>query len=573
MVVLSIIVALLVSLPQSSDQSFSPMYGIFDDSEATREQKLEYVQLLNEFMPDKFVRRIDDALLERLSTVFHQFEDAQGFAPAGGMLYMLNRRGEVGNVRFRTVSNPETFDAFVAMHAAKRGSTVEVTRTGNNVLMTVPGPGEKRPSGATVRWMDSHFSYGKGIVTWGAEAFSTPFDRLAAIVEKCTGYEWCVYGRPSEIPESHKSAFLQAVWLHSAVASQQWDAENDGDYTVRRSLSDLRLELTRRFFSDVDEVVAGKHSGDLGAGFHGHFSLAIRPGSELSQHVRQLSRGGTFVHTLPDNPVWSASFNIGIPEQGKSVLHAALKNSRWAGTSAATAISRQLDRGVIAGGVVSVTDSEGNVTVQGQIESDATDREIQSFISPLGGLQQGDGTSSIRISAVEPDELLRNFYLNVRADSNLERVAFESYRGDAIRLATEKVPGKTIADVPDRAWVELVNVKADFRTLGDLPPEAEVRRLFVKCEQLYHDSIAQPYRDRYRLVQEPLLDEFISVAPKLRSDGNWKLEFVIRALRNGERIVADLSLGRELYGLLLARKHTSVATMPRLPKPPLRNKP
>ncbi len=572
MAVLSILVSLMVFLPQTSDQSFAPMYVIFDDLGGTPEQKLDHLLLLNEFLPDGFVVPIDDALIARLSNGndFVKFNDPPKFMPTGGMLYMLNQRGEQGQVRFRTVNTPEVFDEFLKGHAAKRGSAVQVTRAGNNVLMTVPGPGEQRPSGATVKWMDSHFSYGNGIVTWGSNAFSTPFDQLSGIVEKSAGYDWCFYARPTKIPESYKSKFLQAIWLHSAVALQKRDAETDGDYTTRRSLSDLRIELTQRVFADIEEVWAGKRSGDLTAGFHGHVSLAIRPDSELSQLVRQLSRGGAFTYARPENPLWSTAINIGIPEQVKSLLHATLKNSQWSETLAAKAISRQIDRGAIAGGLASLTESDGQIRVNGMIECDATDDEIEALLNPLGARRDVDGSTRIQFPAMKPDELLGNFHLRVRAEPDLERVAIESYRGDVKESPVEDTPSKESADVPDRVWVELVKVTADLRSLGELQPESEVKRLFVKCEQLYHESVAQPYRERYRMVQEPLDDEFISIASKIRSDGNWKLDLVVRALPNGERIVADLSLGRELYGLLLARKHTSLLTVPRLKVGPKR---
>ena len=139
-----------------NDATF-PVLIVFDSKGTTPQAKLEYIRLVNEFCPAEHVRPVDDALIAKMQNVFHKFDDPAGFDAVGGVAHSINRGGGFSVSRFRTVKSKETFEAFLALHAAKRGAAVEVIREGNQVIMKDSSPGEKRASGAIVRWVDAYF--------------------------------------------------------------------------------------------------------------------------------------------------------------------------------------------------------------------------------------------------------------------------------------------------------------------------------------------------------------------------------------------------------------------------------
>lgn len=158
------------SLVTANDGSECPVFVVFDSNGATPDAKLEFIRLVNEFCPAGYGRSVDDALIARIRDVFHKFDDPAGFDAVGGVAYSLSRNGGLGVSQFRTVKSKETFEAFLALHAAKRGDAVEVIRDGDQVIMKDSSAGETRASGAVVRWTDAYFAFSKNVVAWGATA-------------------------------------------------------------------------------------------------------------------------------------------------------------------------------------------------------------------------------------------------------------------------------------------------------------------------------------------------------------------------------------------------------------------
>ncbi len=541
-----------------SDDLSPPVLIVFDGTGGAPEKVLERRLLVNEFCPEQFVRRIDETALSRLfDQQFYKFDDPKGYQPLGGLSYSLDNAGGIHRMRFRSVQNDATFDAFVASNLEKRGADASVSRTRNNVLISNSGPGEKRPSGATVRWMDLRLSYGNGVVVWGGESFFAPLEQLSTMIEKGRGHDWCYYFAPKGIPEEFRSGLVTQVERHASVLLQQRDQETLHEYAERSGLGTNSLELFRRLLADINECIlyADEPTGD--AAYHAHVEVEIRPNSGLAKLVQEVNPVQSTGVSAPADAVGSAVLNLRIPDTLVPVLHAVVANSRFAGTSAGEALGRQIDSKRVAAGVSLVTDSNGDPAFAGEIVSDLQARELAALVGLFQGAVVTDQHCDVFINSELPGAELEE--LRLRCEVADDRVMFRAIPGMLEPEAAVRSSDVKVTEDSERSSTELLTLNLDLQHVADHKPDSRIHQLLVQGEKAYQWFVGV----KSPLSRDEPLRGFVSMVPRIRKEGDWKLQLKIWGSRDGERIAADCRIGRDLYGWLHARQFVSQAVSTR----------
>lgn len=548
-------VMFIVSATCLPDELSAPVLIVFDSAGATPEKQLEYFRLVNEFCPAEFVRPVDDALIARIQNVFHKFDDPDGFEHVGGLAHCLERDGRFSVVRFRTVQSRDTFENFVAMHAAKRGETVKLSRSGDSILMTDGGPGKTSASGAVVRWIDAYFSYSHGVVAWGdKEAFLTPFSKLSAMANKGAGHDWCVYAAPSAVPQQYRAQFLAQVERQAGVLLQERDHEDRADYTIRRQLGDHTLEILRRGFSDIDEFLLFTDEPGADQGFHAHLEIAIREKSRLAKLVQELRPIHVSGLDIDPNAVASAELTVGIPEALRPVLHSLVANSQFSGTPASDALNRAIQSGTVEAGFSLVVDSNGEPSIEGTVIAAATEVESTSMATLLGGTLLPDGDFEIPVTGEILCENFQTYRLTYgRMD---DRNIFRANPLHANEIAESVAHDRSVGVEKDAGKTQntLLKMDIDLQQLAELEPDGRMKQLIVQAERMYQCYMGRQYPQFLRRRGAEPLDEFVSLVPGIRKEGDWTLHLEVWCSRDGDRIMADCHIGRELYGISQARR-------------------
>lgn len=556
---------LLASAECSSQQLSSPVYVTFDINGDTPEKKLDRIRLINEFCPEHLIMPIDEKRIASMSEIFHRFSDPDGFEPAGGIAQCLDSQGVFRLFRFRTVAGHDGFEGYVADQAAKRGESVRVDRTNNQILMSDAGPGRILPSGAVARWSDVFIAFADNIVAWGGErhVFQAPFSQLSSVAEKGRGHDWCLFAAPSSVPARFREAFLRLVEIQTGVILQQRDNELPEDYAIRRIVTEQFYSLVRQGISDIDELVFYMDEPTSEAGFRAHLDMKIASKSDLSMLIRDLRGRGTSVVQFDSETLVAFNASLGIPGPWKNSLRTTVSSSSLRETPVAAALLRLIDNGSLDAGVTVKSDSHGIPSVDASLMMDLSSAELSWLASLLKGALLTEDIYEIPGPTEFKGERFPDYQLTCSRDD--DRLHVQARLREPTSNAARNSPP---VDNTATQQTNVLALKVDLHSLANFEPDSAATKLLIQAERMYQYVVGKqnPMMLRFRGA-EPL-DEFTSLASRIQGDGDWTLQLNIYCDSDGERLVADCKVGRELYGLFLARRLVTQSVVFRMRTPP-----
>lgn len=472
-----------------------------------------------------------------------------------GSVYCLTRDGETRKVPFHTIGTEKEFREFIDREVARRGSSsTRVDYQGLSVKLSSPPP-IRDPAGPKskplVSWLDSYWAWQNGIMVFGHRPYvhSVSLAGLEPHVRAARDRDYYLYVEPSRIPKVVRESLLAqcAAWL--GVRMQQRDDEAKFAVAVREALGEQGLRLAESFLMEDTRFSGSVQLPDLTNAGHGSAELSCRPDSELARFIRELSSGRRGLSAVPEDARMSVMINASLPKAVRDALKAMLAGSRLRGTDLGNALSITVDDGVLRAAAWLGSERK-HAVISGVALSSVDSIDATKLASATGGHVDEAGVCVIPFNIGIASESPTPHLLTVVADNNQIRLSVP-FGG--------MVGGKQDDQKDDDTQKPLSTalLKVDVN-LGHLEDDSSNQMIDMFCRQ------AEQWYLKWRLGQMSggmKRMEFGTESPNIsvtslagnQRVGDYTFSATLTSTSDGTRIRADFRIGKELYGLLLAR--------------------
>lgn len=338
---------------------------------------------------------------------------------------------------------------------------------------------------------------------------------------------------------------------------QRRDNEESVEYAVRKEFSEAGLEMLKRILTDVDEVLIYTDEPIGDEGFRSHLDIVIRDGAPLAKLIGELRSVPSWGFRIDHSKVCSGGLSVGIPKFIQPGLLALLANSQLSGTAAEKGALRIVQGGKLEIEFSLASSAEGEPALTIEVVTEIQEDELASLANLAGTKVDAEGRFQIPLP---PDFFGENLsdYL-ITGEFNTDRLRIFADRqslksSESVQFSRDTAK---LEQADSRNTDALVKLDIDLHDLATLDPECGSKQLLVRFERMYQWYLGTQNPIFLRQRGAAPLDEFVSLVPQIRSDGDSTLHLELRTYGSGERIIADCRIGRELYGLLQARRLVS----------------
>ena len=474
-----------------------------------------------------------------------------------GRAYCLNHAGRVVRYRFRTMPKEESFHELMKREVQRRGDSTIAGGTNLKIHLSNPA-GVRDPSldrsVPVISWRDSWWAWDDGVLLWGGpHVHSVSTASLADHIRRGRGRDWYGYVAPSAVSEKLREEYLRQFVARVSVRMQQTDSETDASHAIRKAFGQNVIDVSRSLLTDIESVVASvRYPGKTKTPFKAHVALNVKPRSVLAGLIAEFHSSRSMPALTPDS-VAAVRASLTVPDMFRPGLAALVGNSRFVGTKIGDSLLRLISEGKLRCSARLYVKDE---TVMLSAASTGAVGSIDSTVLSVafGGSVNESGDAVIPFSLPFFLDTLSSQEMAVRVREDEVRLVLP------INSSEPTIADDTVTLHPGTAVSALVLVDAEFRTWAADSDDSPSRQFLRQLERMYQHWNVYQYPVGYRrsfmgsvAPQVPV----VSLSEKLRPEGDNRLQGRLFAEHNGTSLHADCTIGRDLFGWLLARKLVS----------------
>lgn len=462
--------------------------------------------------------------------------------------------GKVATLRFRTMQSEAAFREFIEGEIDRRGGDTTADFNGSKVKLSSP-PAVRDPSEPKskplISWRDSYWAWEDGILVFGDDDYvhQALTKTLDPHIRRGRGKDYYRYVIPSVIPESMKRALLRQFSSYVGVRMQKQDAEDAASHAVRKAFGQNALDTAKSLLFEVKDVVVDFRYPTATDPARGYVEVTCDPSSTLASLIRELRSRRGQLGAVPDNVPAALTVNMGLPEDFRAGMKALVSTSAFRGSRIGEALKETIEEGTIR--CESWIDIESErAMIKGVGASAVSEIRPEALAAAVGGVVNDRGDAVVPIELPFFADTFGRQFLSAAVDENELRFCMSL---DGAQAENQR----TIADRSRQRANVLIHFEA---ALGDSENEitnSVVDQVLLQLEEMYQHwrlySLDPLTRRLFFRKTTPSIG-FTSVSAGERSAGDYTASCTLSAAQNGSSLRIDFRVGRELFGLLLARK-------------------
>ncbi len=556
---LAIVFALvdLIFSRQALSATIGKPYAIrISNLRSLRERDLQVASFTAEFLHDEAMMAKVEEWRLRLADQPNTWCDPEGFEPVVGHLYFISNTGRIETCGFRTVSGPESFQKFIESEMLRRGSDTILEGDQYQVTITNPSP-PKAPAGKpTIRWIDSYYSYNKGVVFSGSRlAHDVDANAVIDAIDEARGKDTYIRIQPQEVNFRHRMSLLNTLTGKLFVNMQRRDGEADGPYFARREVAKNYIDAFNAVLNDVESLTAWEVLPMEDRPYQAVATLVAKNGTTLDQFLRQLYPQSSSAPAMIDSRIMSGSLNCTLPELMLPSAQALLKNSSLHETPLGESLLQTINDRKFD--LTATFDMQPDSSAVLAISADVAGGQLQAEqLSASLGSGKIEGTICVVPLKLAPleEKLSVDVYLK-QTDSRLIGVVGSNNRESIEQLmaADENEQIETGSGTFFSMTVDLAPAWADEDS------NAEILRQFEEAYQKWQFYSYSTVQRRFMFGKLTPLDRFRSLIDKSSKNGDWKLKASARV--NDGTIFAQCTVGSDLYYLFRCRQKLTAESL------------
>ncbi|APZ93722.1 hypothetical protein [Fuerstiella marisgermanici] len=479
-----------------------------------------------------------------------------------GVASCLEFDGTVHKFLFRTMPGEDEFHRVVAAELKRRGPNARMEGTGVKVRLISPVEYREIGDGirAKIATKDFYWTRKNGVFLSDdtKRVFDVPTAHLTDHIKRGRGKDWYAYVDPSSTPRAARDLLIRQFETQTSVRMQQRDGEAETKHAVRRLFGQNAIDLTEILWTDVTSVIADWKYPSGTKPLKAHAIVNVQPKSELSALIRELRTSGGARSSVPQSADVSVSVNMRLPEMVRDSMKALVTNSLLHQTSAGRVLEDTIDEGdVRLSAWIKVNDDDATIHAVSPVSAEAV--PSTELTSLFGGTVNEAGEAIVPLNVPFFGDVWPAKQVGAKIDNGQLRLSMPLDENEPSTKLTEEA---TTAITPDT----LVLIRGDLSLWAadeDAPndeTESPGKSVFGHLEKLYQHWMVYRLPKRIRFLwfrsESPSIP-VTSLFENLRADGDNRFEIRLTANRTGTELRADCTVGRELYGLLMARQMLS----------------
>ena len=463
---------------------------------------------------------------------------------SGNAHYFNRASGRFRHVRFMSSPSREAFDEFVRDECARRTS-VKIDGTKSRFTITSP-PEPASGDRPAITWHDASFSYHNGLFAYGSggSALRADFKPLAPLAREARGKDWYMVVQPQHAPDEAKRAFLKRYVPRWAMLMQKRDKEDDATHKSRYAEYDLYRAVLNALVRDSESVKCAIQAPREKSGYSVDAEFIFKKGTTSAAGIQALVPRRSRIGVHPDGVLASIACSVVLPQQVREVFKAT------SGISDDSLLAILIDQAARSETLNS------HLQIRWNPKSSALTASGEIPWSP--DYRLADIAVILDDGVVDSDRLVFPISLGedapYRVTASLHRKKTACRFSVAQQIEAEDAP--TTRTEGGRQG-RIFSGRLDLTVLAQsTEPSGDLMRLLELLENAYHTSATTvPGRPAAQGIAPAPAK---SLLPKLSGIGDWTAQFDVDVVgKRGLRI--RLRIGRELYGLLQARKRQSLA--------------